>query len=167
MFKLLDPNRKEDDHGYAWSECCLCGSLSYRASASFKTGTSEPTVGETLTGGTSGRTGVVETVFLTDGTWAGGDAVGVVQMTSPTGYDSMDLILFDDGEPVTGSLGASFVADGNGSVSVTGRQYHRGQVVTYNGKQYCRPHFEYMWKKRLMSDAHIDINEDIRNLPWT
>jgi hypothetical protein len=164
---FIDSNNKDDNHGLPWSECCICGSLSYRGLAYFTDGSVEPQVGETLTGGTSKRTGVVEQVFKTTGTWAGGDAEGVVQMTTPAGYDSMYLILFTDGETVTGSLGASFVEDGDGSVLVSGKQYSRNQVVVYNGKQYCRPHFEYMWRKRLISDSHIDINEDIRNLPWS
>lgn len=167
MITLLDPNRKDDNQNQSWGECCVCGSLQYRATAHFTGGTVAPVEGETLTGGTSHRTGVVDEVFLISGTWAGGDAEGVVTMTSPAGYDSMYLILFTDGETVTGSSGANFVENGDGSVNVSGLQYNRGQIVVYNGKMYCRPHFEYMWKKRLISDSHIDINEDIRNLPWS
>lgn len=165
--RLIESNNKDENQNLAWSECCLCGSLLYRGLAHFKNGSVAPQVGETLTGGTSSRTGVVEQVFLTSGTWAGGDAAGVVQLTSPAGYDSMYLVLFTDGETVTGSLGAAFVEDGDGAVQVTGKQYNRNQVVVYNGKQYCIPHFEYMWRKRLISDTHIDINEDIRNMSWS
>lgn len=167
MITLLDPNRKDDNQNQSWGECCVCGSLQYRATIHFANGRVEPVKGETLTGVTSLRTGVVDEVFLQSGTWAGSDAMGVVTLTSPAGYDPMDLILFTDGEGVSGSLGATFIEYGDGSVNVTGLQYNRGQIVVYNGKMYCRPHFEYMWRKRLISDSHIDINEDIRNLPWS
>ena len=167
MLELLESNTKEDNQGLAWGECVLCGNLSHAATMHFKNGSVVPVVGETLTGGTSGRTCIVSHVYLKSGTCAGGDASGVIQMLSPTGFDSMYLVLFTDGETVSGSSGATLAADGDGSVIVTGKQYHRGQVVVYDGAQYCQPHFRWKFYKKLISDSKIDINEDIRFLSWT
>lgn len=48
-------------------------------------GTYEVLVGDTLTGATSGATGVVFDIELTSGSWAGGDAAGTIWLNSVTG----------------------------------------------------------------------------------
>ena len=53
-------------------------------SLAFITGTAEFVIGETLTGETSGATGQVIDFHLTSGTWAGGDAAGVVYLKQVT-----------------------------------------------------------------------------------
>jgi len=64
--------------------CETCGgSLVERCELQFVHGSVEPTVGETLTGATSGDTGVVTSVTLEGGSWAGGDAVGTVYLSAP------------------------------------------------------------------------------------
>lgn len=58
----------------------------YRSTIHFNSGgTYTVAVGNTITGATSGATGVVATVTLTSGTWAGGDAAGYLEVTSKTG----------------------------------------------------------------------------------
>jgi hypothetical protein len=73
----------------------------------FDTGTSEFTVGATLTGQTSGATAVIDGVTLTTGTWLGGDAAGTIALSNVSGS-------FEDGETVTdnGTVPGSGVADG-------------------------------------------------------
>jgi len=48
-------------------------------------GTHEVLVGDVLAGGTSGATAIVESLTLTSGTWAGGDAVGTLTLRSQSG----------------------------------------------------------------------------------
>lgn len=48
----------------------------------FNSGSTEPSVGDTLSGATSGETGDVLAVYLASGTWAGGDAAGYLILTN-------------------------------------------------------------------------------------
>ncbi|NIP55958.1 MAG: hypothetical protein GWN13_29875, partial [Phycisphaerae bacterium] len=48
-------------------------------------GTVELKVGNKITGGTSGATGIVRAIELTSGTWTGGDAAGYIYFSSTTG----------------------------------------------------------------------------------
>jgi hypothetical protein len=68
----------------------------------FDSGSTEPTVGETVTGATSAATGVVHRVVLHSGSYGGGDAAGYIAMTTVTGT-------FQDNEILDGSTaGADF-----------------------------------------------------------
>lgn len=71
----------------------------------FNTGTAAINDGDTVTGGTSGATGVVARVVLQDGTWAGGDATGRLILSSSTGT-------FTAGENLTVSAGVKAKASG-------------------------------------------------------
>jgi len=77
----------------------------------FENGTSAFTVGERLTGGTSGRTAVILSVTVTSGSWVGNDAAGtlVVRDTSLDGH-------FDAGETITDAItgSASTTSDASG-----------------------------------------------------
>jgi hypothetical protein len=55
------------------------------ATLAFGTGTSEIRQGDVLTGATSGATAVVDQVFLTSGTWAGGNAAGTLLLKKVVG----------------------------------------------------------------------------------
>jgi len=69
----------------------------------FGTGTAKFTRGETLTGATSGATGVVESWTVTGGTWGGGNAVGVVHLSAGT-------LVFNAVENLNGSIGGLAMA---------------------------------------------------------
>jgi hypothetical protein len=56
-------------------------------------GTTQIQVGNTITGGTSTATGIVEATHLSSGTWAGGDAAGFLYIRQKTGT-------FVTGEPI-------------------------------------------------------------------
>jgi len=58
--------------GEKWHECVLCGTRRIRGLVHFDGGIAAPSVGETITGATSGDTGVVESLVIIDGEW--GDA---------------------------------------------------------------------------------------------
>jgi len=61
----------------------LCHDL-YRGLRYTSGGTTEIVAGDTVTGATGGATGKVKRVILDSGTWAGGDAVGVLVMDKDT-----------------------------------------------------------------------------------
>ena len=63
-------------------------------------GTTAPAVGDTLTGDTSGATGKIISYTLTGGSWAGGDAAGVIQLGACTGR-------FQDNETFTTTTGGA------------------------------------------------------------
>jgi hypothetical protein len=52
---------------------------------SFDAGTNEPTIGDAISGGTSGATGTITAYTLVSGTWAGNDAVGTLTVNNITG----------------------------------------------------------------------------------
>ena len=59
---------------------------------SYTSGSTEFTIGETLTGATGGATGDVVTYGLTSGTWGGGDAAGTVYVKQKSGdYQAEDI----------------------------------------------------------------------------
>jgi hypothetical protein len=77
----------------------------------FSSGSSEIVAGETLTGGSSGETAVVISVTLESGSWAGGNASGTISVTDPSGS-------FTDGEALNGSLAGADAATAGGEISV-------------------------------------------------
>lgn len=183
------------DAGEKWDVCCLCGSLQYRAMVPFDSGSHEPTAdvvtvtagvktvtaGETLTGATTGHTGILETLYLASGSWAGGDAAGVFFLRSPTGYDNVLLQIFQNNEVI--KSGATTIATVNvpsntinpntglpyaspkvtyGSVSVSGRLIPDGNLVTYRGKKYCSAHFQFKFRREWEDDVKVPTDEGDR-----
>jgi len=71
----------------------------------FDAGTSAFVAGETVTGGTSGASGVVRTVQVNTGSWAGNDATGTLDLESETGT-------FQNNEALTGSGSGAATAAG-------------------------------------------------------
>lgn len=139
-------NSFEGGTNAGWRACRVCGTQAFNGLVYFDSGSIEPTVGETITGATSGSSGVLETVYLRSGTYAGGDAAGCLELTSATGYERENYTMFQDNEALNGSTsGADFcTAAGAGSVIINGVLYPQEDMVEYMGQWYCRPHFE--WK---------------------
>lgn len=68
--------------------------VSYGFQVSFDTGTSEIVEGTTVTGATSGASAVAKRVVVRSGSWAGGDAAGIIVFASVTGtFQSGELLL--------------------------------------------------------------------------
>jgi len=152
--------------GEARRACTLCGTTTLKAEVVFKTGATNPggvgvTVAETITGGTSADTGVVEQIILTSGTWAAGTAKGYMSLTSPTGLDS-DGHWGTDGETVT-STGGTFVLDGEGTKKVDGYLYPESELVEFRGRWYCKPHFHFRWRQTLLDERTIILPEERGN----
>lgn len=73
-----------------------------------------PDVGDAATGGTSGATGKIISYTITDGTFAGGDAAGVLTLGAVTGcFQDNEVINFTDGETaaVNGDSGVGVAND--------------------------------------------------------
>jgi hypothetical protein len=121
-----------------------------------------PTVGETITGATSADTAVVEGHTIVSGTVAGGDAAGVIEGKTPTGYDDNNLEIFTDGETITGSVSCVAGVHGKGAVQISGRLIPESDIVEYRGKKYCRPHFRFKFENTWKSEADIEYDESDR-----
>ncbi len=93
MLELPDVSL-EDNRGEKWNDCYRCGTKYKHAEVFFDSGSVEPTVGETFTGATSADTGVVVDTALYTGSYSGGDATGVVTLSTLTGVskDSYTMI---------------------------------------------------------------------------
>ena len=150
--------------GDKYDACHVCGPVKYRAIIHFDSGSVAPTVGETITGATSGHTGVVEFVQLTGGAYADGDATGVISVTSPTGYSQDVVFIFQDNEAINGSTSGNDFAtvNGNPGINRSGRLHPDWNLVFYRGKKYCREHFRWLFKKEWEDDATLNINENER-----
>lgn len=142
-------NRFDEAQNSEWRECVVCGTRSYIGIVYFDSGSVAPTVGETITGATSGNTGVIGTVWLRSGSYAGGDAAGVIELSSPTGYERENYTMFSDNELLNGSTSGSNMStvNGTGSVSINGVLYPQKDMVEYKGKYYCQPHFLYRFRQ--------------------
>ena len=79
-------------------------------SVPFYGGSSEIIVGETVTGATSGATGIVTLVVVTGGTWAGGDAEGYILIDTVSG-------VLENDEDINGSMSGLDAAEVNGDMS--------------------------------------------------
>jgi len=152
--------------GDKYDSCVMCGSQKYRVVIRFDSGSAEPAVGETITGATSADTGVVEFIQLTGGAYTDGNAVGVMVLDEPTGYDQYNLSIFTDDENLNGptpGAGANFATvNGITGVNKSGRMHPDSNLITYNGVKYCKEHFRFRFKKEWEDDAKIDISEGER-----
>jgi hypothetical protein len=108
----------------------------------------------------SGDTAYVERYTVTSGSFAAGDAAGVIEATVPTGYDENNLEIFTNDENLDGaSAGTSFATvNGIGAVQISGRLF--ADTVEYEGKRYCVPHFRMKFEKTWADDAKIDTTKE-------
>ena len=115
----------------------------------------EPTVGETITGASSGATGVVEEV-VTEG------AATYAMLTSPTGIDSDTGTAFTSGENLNGSTsGAAFAtASQVGLKKSYGRLFPESALVQEDGGYYCKFHHAMKYGPRRRDEARIDVQEE-------
>jgi hypothetical protein len=148
-----------------WYDCRLCPKDETLLELKYDAGSSLPVVGETLTGGTSGDTGVVDEIeTILSGSWAGGDAAGYIWLSAVTGKDESDRA-FDDNEAITGSAGAALVADGTGTTKRSGGIKHpRHAIVEKDGQYYCAYHYRQKFGDE-GTDEPLDLSEDGRGEP--
>jgi hypothetical protein len=165
MLTLKDRTDFTEGQGDTYDTCLICGPEKMRALIYFDSGSVAPTVGETVTGATTSDTGVIEHVTLISGTYAGGDATGAIVVTSPTGYNSDTLVIFEDDETLTGSTSGSNFATVNGNCGVTrsGRIYRTQDLIEYRGNKYCNSHFGFRFRRQWLDEADVNISESERN----
>lgn len=153
---------KVEATGEPYRSCRMCGAKVTRVELKFGLGSVAPTVGETLTGGTSGATGVVEEIELMSGTYAGGDASGYIMLTSPTGIDDDTGLSYSAGESINGSTGGvgMMTATYAGLRKVYGRMWPESALVQVDGGYYCRYHHDFKYGPIRRDEARIDIQEE-------
>lgn len=164
--KTTPSNDFQDNRGEKWFSCWSCGEAILFVRIPFISGSVQPTLGETLTGATSGATGVVDRVDLRSGSWAAGDATGDVYLLSPTGFSVAQWECFFASETVNGSVGGTNILTvwslSNGVLGRQGRLYPESQTGIFRGRRYCLAHLHMVSDKRLQDEARVDITEGDR-----
>jgi hypothetical protein len=148
--------------GQKWYTCALCGASYDEMEMVFTSGSTLPVEDETLTGATSGATAVVDNVKLISGTWAGGDAAGVIWCTAPSAFDFDTGHWGTSGENINGSTAGSncltMVLYGN--KKSYGRYYPEGETVERDGKILCTAHDQARYSFRDKDEQRIEISEE-------
>lgn len=158
------PHPRKELTGDKWRSCVLCGNYIKRCELKFDSGSTLPVVGETLTGATSADTMVVIAVRLVSGTWAGGDATGIVEGSTMTGRDFDSHSYFQDNENINGGTAGNncLTADGAGAEKIYGRLYPENEMVLERGKWFCRVHWPFKWRHKLIDEKILDIRDEER-----
>ena len=153
-----------------WSDCIICGTSHRTVELQFENGSTEPSVDDVLTGASSTDSGTVASIALWTGTWAGGDATGIIELTSPSGLSSQTA----DDNPFTAftlseninntTTAASNVMLCSSTALGQGKQYGRphpeSMITKYRGSTYCPWHFNYRFEREWREEEHLDIEED-------
>lgn len=79
--------------------------LAPRITLDFSVGIREPALGTILTGSSSGATAILESISLTSGTWATGDAAGTMSLRLPWQDYTTEQILNAGGETLASTTG--------------------------------------------------------------
>jgi hypothetical protein len=151
FYEDYDPRRV---FNVKWDYCAACGLAWTQHEIDFATATVAPTVGETLTGVTSGKTATVSSVSLMNGTYGAGTARGTIVVNSPSGE-------FTDGEVMNGSTaGAAFATCRCYKDRDYGIKYPEHALGEFRGKRYCRSHLKTKQKILLDEDVITFVNEE-------
>lgn len=150
------PPRRSPPKGEKYRACVLCDQRRTESEFHYNSGSTEPTVGETLTGATSSETGVFVSLTRTSGSWAGGNAAGSIIISS-----AGDIVA---DENINGSTGGSnmLTAITNKRDITTGQLWPMSHIVEYEGKYYCREHFKWRYRKKFLDEYIPDIDEGDR-----
>jgi hypothetical protein len=76
-----------------------------RINLAFTTGTREPSTGSVITGSSSGATSILESITLSSGSWAGGDAAGTLLLRMPWQDYEAETLLNSGGETLATTTG--------------------------------------------------------------
>ena len=134
--------------------CVRCGASYSAFEMDFASASAAPTVGETLTGATSGKTATVSSFTKASGEYTGATARGNIVVTSPSGE-------FTDGELINGSTGgAAFLTCRAYIERKYGFRYPDSMLAQHDGKDYCQPHSTAHVRSVLLDrDGRIDIDD--------
>jgi hypothetical protein len=128
-------------------------------------GTTAPVEDETLTGASSGHTGVVvEVEDPISGTWAGGDAAGYLTVDTLVGDDLEQGTIFEDDEAINGSTAGDncLTADGTGIVKIWAVMWPKRMLVKWRGHWYCPEHAGFRMRPILRDEDTPVITEEER-----
>jgi hypothetical protein len=168
----IDPGSFEN-LGQGWRVCQLCGTLLDRVEIVYEQGNTSPVVGETLTGATSGDTGVVEEVVLSSGSWTGHTASGVIVLKDYTGVHTTTGAggdvdeCFQANETVDGSTGGVGILTSSapGAIVKSGLMYPRSRMTNYNGRWLCDFHYRMKQKADTMDQSQkpnlSEVSDDL------
>ena len=139
-------------------ECAMCGPKYEYYEIRYDGCSVAPTVGETITGASSGCTGVVVDNVLETGAYATGNAAGTMMLSGTTG--AADDLAFTDNEALSGST--SFVGTANTRAirKQYGLLYPSGDSYERDGKRYCGFHYRLRFTKKDDDAMKTDVEED-------
>lgn len=84
----------------------LVNMASVRLTLVFNTGSKQPVLGQTISGASSLATGVLESITVTSGAWATGDAAGTFSIRLPYGEFTSEALENEGGETIAQTTGA-------------------------------------------------------------
>lgn len=131
----------------------------------FNSGSSQPTTANTLTAPDSSATGVVDKVYLYKGSWAAGNAEGVVRMKSATGVtgDTAGQTWGSDSETINSTISDNIMTmDGVGMQKTYGVLYPESPMGEFEGDWYCQWHLRARRKQDAIDKAELDLDESYR-----
>jgi hypothetical protein len=149
-----------------WKACRLCTTKWTTCELKYDSGgTTAPVEDETLTGASSGHTGVVvEVEDPISGTWAGGDAAGYLTVDTLVGDDLEQGTIFEDDEAINGSTAGDncLTADGTGIVKIWAVMWPKRMLVKWRGHWYCPEHAGFRMRPILRDEDTPVITEEER-----
>lgn len=161
--------RTNTDVGLRWYTCEICGTDHKTVELQFENGSTEPSADDVLTGASSGDSGTVESVDLWSGSWAGNDAAGIIELSSPSGltgqttstdtFTAFTLSENIDNTTTAASTVMTCHSENLGQGKQYGRFHPEGDVVKYRGRTYCHWHFNFRFWREWYDDedlSHID-----------
>ena len=151
-----------------WDTCDFCGGKHIQVDLKFTSGSVEPTVGETITGATSGHTCVVVAITLLTGTYAGGDAAGWLRCSAPSAWDFDTLRWGSADEALNGGTSGNDFAtlDDLGEIKKYGHLHPSSELIEREGKQLCTAHYNWYYGPKDRDDEIIDVREEDRGETW-
>src|SRR5574343_779257 len=158
LLRPTEPWPRKDCRNERYYSCVLCGPQYLRYELQYDGAAANPTLGETITGVTSGATGVFTSWAHESGSHAAATAAGTVELSNVTGATAG--LAFTDNEPLSGSDGFLATANGQAIEKVYGLKYPEGDSVERDGKRYCAFHYELRFRKRDADADIINIDEE-------
>jgi hypothetical protein len=154
--------------GVRYRPCWFCSANVYnRIEFRFKSGSTEPEASQVLEeSGDSTVGGTYDTHVLQSGSWAGGDAAGVMKLKDAIGVtgDTDGNQWGTDSSAIDTSTGGSdfMTMDGKGQQKTYGVLYKESGMGKYKGHWYCNAHLQSIVRRDAMDDAEIDLDESYR-----
>jgi hypothetical protein len=126
----------------------------------FDSGSTVPSVGETLRGTESEHSGIVVSHHLASGAWGTGTATGTVELSDCTG--AVDGLAFNDNEILNGTVGGSdmMTVNGRGLEKGYGIIYPVSHLIFEDGHYYCKPHHAWRFGRKHREEVKIIVGGD-------